>query len=78
MKNRLSEAAKCNFIQKLCLKDFVSDYAATSACEDFAETFMTYLRHRNSLHKFKSRRGVHRKLRAVEKAVKVARSELGL
>jgi len=26
--------------------DFVSDYAATSPCEDFAETFMFYLKHR--------------------------------
>lgn len=49
--------------------DFVSEYAATLAKEDFAETFMTYLRYRNSLHRFKSRPSVWKKLRAVERAI---------
>lgn len=57
--------------------DFVSEYAATRFCEDFAETFMTYLRYRNCLGKFKSRTGLYAKLTAVDKAIAQARSELG-
>ena len=73
-----TEVAKQNFIAAKFKDEFVSDYAATQACEDFAETFMIYLRYRNSLGRFKKRSGVYRKLRAVEKAVKVARRELDL
>ena len=54
--------------------DFVSDYAATLAKEDFAETFMTYLKYRKSFERFKSRPGVWKKLRAVEKAIGTASS----
>jgi len=62
---------------RLFRKEFVSEYASTLICEDFAESFMTYLRCRRSLEKFKSRAGVYRKLKAVEKAVAQARLELG-
>jgi hypothetical protein len=57
--------------------DFVSEYAMTNSAEDFCETFMMYLRYRNSLGRFTNRPGVHRKIRAVEKAVRVARVKLG-
>lgn len=50
--------------------EHVTYYAATNTCEDFAETFMTLLHYRNNLKKFKDRKGVYRKLKAVEKAVK--------
>ncbi len=33
-------------------RDFISDYASTCACEDFAETFMYFLKYRNSLSRF--------------------------
>jgi len=65
------------FWRKRHKDEFVSAYASTLIMEDFAETFMTYLRHRNSLEKFKARKGVYRKLKAVEKAVARARRELG-
>ena len=64
-------------LQRRFREDFVSNYAATRFCEDFAETFMTYLRYRNSLDRFKARKGVYRKLKSVEKAVTKARLELG-
>ncbi len=51
---------------------FVSQYATTSPAEDFAETFMCYLRYRNSLDRFARRRDVRRKMKAVDRAVKVA------
>ena len=51
--------------------DFVSDYAATLAKEDFAESFATYLRYRNSLERFKSRPGVNRKIKAVARAIRL-------
>ena len=50
--------------------EFVTEYACKSPKEDFAETFMTYLRHRRSLNSFKKRPGVYRKLRAVHRAVR--------
>jgi len=54
-------------------EDFVSRYACTNPKEDFAETFMFYLKYRNNLDRFaKSRPGVYRKLKAVEKVVKAA------
>lgn len=64
-------------VQRQFHNDFVSEYASTLFCEDFAETFMTYLRYRRCLNKFKSRTGVFAKLKAVEKAVALTRSELG-
>lgn len=55
--------------------EFVSAYAMTSPKEDFAETFMMFLRHRKSLGRFRQRPGVYRKLKAVERAVAVAAKE---
>jgi hypothetical protein len=54
---------------------FVSEYACTAPKEDFAETFMTFLRCRRSLHRFARRRPLHRKLLAVERAVAIAAKE---
>lgn len=51
---------------------YVSPYAMTIAKEDFAETFMTYLRCRRSLARFKHREGVYSKLIAVDGAVRRA------
>lgn len=51
---------------------YVSPYAMTNAKEDFAETFMTYLRCRRSLARFKHREGVYGKLIAVDDAVRRA------
>lgn len=56
--------------------DFISDYASTCACEDFAETFMYFLKYRNSLERFDSRPNVAKKLRAVERAVNRAANSL--
>ena len=58
-------------------KEFVSDYAATRIYEDFAESFMHFLRYRRNLDRFKSRPGVYRKLKSIESAVRRARYELG-
>jgi hypothetical protein len=63
-------------IKKHLLNDFASEYATQMACEDFAETFMFYLKYRNSLSRFRARKGFYRKLKAVESAVRTARREL--
>ena len=44
--------------QRRFREDFVAEDAATRFCEDFAETFMTYQCYRNSLDRFKARKGV--------------------
>ncbi len=57
---------------------YVSEYASGQAKEDFAETFMTLLRCRNSLERFKTRPGVYRKLQATRAAVaEAAQSRAG-
>lgn len=53
---------------------FASNYACTRPREDFAETFMIFLRSR-SLARFHTRPGLYAKLRAVEAAVFVAANE---
>ena len=65
-------------LKKSLQRDFVSEYASTLFCEDFAETFMMFLRYRNSLDRFQSRTGVFKKLKAVERAVCRAKRELGV
>lgn len=55
--------------------DFCSPYACTHPCEDFAETFMIFLRERKNLSIFRAQKGVYRKLKAVEKAVNLAAKE---
>jgi hypothetical protein len=57
---------------------FVSEYATTSPAEDFAETFMTFLRCRRSLHRFRTHRRLHRKLAAVAAQVRRTAAELRL
>ena len=52
--------------------DYVSEYATSQAKEDFAETFMVYLRDRRNLSKYRRRPGVFAKLKAVEAAVEEA------
>ena len=47
---------------------FYSEYAMKAIYEDFAETFMCFLRYRKSLGRFKHRPGLYAKLRAVEAA----------
>ncbi len=50
-------------------QDFISAYASTCACEDFAETFMYFLKYRNSLDRFDKRTMVAKKIESVERAV---------
>lgn len=54
---------------------FISAYACVAPKEDFAETFMTFLRYRRSLERFRHRRGLHDKLLAVRRAVAIAAKE---
>lgn len=49
--------------------DYVSEYATGQAKEDFAETFMVFLRDRRSLSKHRRCPGLFAKLQAVEAAV---------
>ena len=58
--------------------DYVSPYAISAPYEDFAETFMTCLRYKNSLDRFKSRPGVFKKVVAVRKAIDKRAQQLGL
>ena len=51
-------------------RDFATPYAVVNASEDFADTFMLYLRKHESREAYASRPGVHRKVLAVEAAVK--------
>jgi hypothetical protein len=51
-------------------RDFATPYAAENASEDFADTFMLYLRKYDSPGTYAARPGVHRKVLAVEAAVK--------
>lgn len=62
--------------QRQFRNDFATDTAARHVQEDFAETFTTYLRFRNSLERFKPRTGVWRKLMVVKDAVKLAAERL--
>jgi len=78
LKNCRTPSQQERFLAREFQNEFVSEYAATLSREDLAETFMTYLKYRNSLGRFKSRPGVYKKLVAVERAVKTARRELGL
>lgn len=52
--------------------DYVSEYATKQAKEDFAETFMVYLRDRRKLSTYRRRGGLFAKLLAVEAAVEEA------
>lgn len=50
---------------------FISEYAMTSPAEDFAETFATFLKYKNSLSKFKRRIGVYKKLMTVKRLIQI-------
>jgi hypothetical protein len=69
---RQSAEAKSQYFQAKLLQHFVSEYATTNASEDFAETFMYFLKYRRSLARFASRAAVYRKIRMVERAVAMA------
>lgn len=56
--------------------EFITDYAATNPSEDFAETFMFYMRYRNSLSRFYNRAGVQRKIIGIHNAIKNASNGL--
>ncbi len=64
-----TERSASRLIESMYRQHFITDYASTCACEDFAETFMFFLKYRNSLSRFEKRSSVFRKLRAVERAV---------
>lgn len=67
-----SAKGQLNFFYGYLLGEFITDYASTNASEDFAETFMFYLKYRRSLSRFKNRPAVYRKIRSVERAVSQA------
>jgi hypothetical protein len=64
-----SERSRERLLNAAFHKYWVSYYASSCACEDFAETFMYFLKYRNSLDRFRHRPAVYRKLLAVERAV---------
>lgn len=69
LKRCRTEAGRKRVLNYYYRQQFITEYASKCACEDFAETFMFYLKYRNSLERFDSRPIVSRKLRAVERAV---------
>jgi hypothetical protein len=71
-----SERGRLRHFYGYLLGEFITDYATTNASEDFAETFMFYLKYRKSLDRFCGRPGVYRKLRGVERAVLTARRRI--
>ena len=48
--------------------EYITPYAVSAPYEDLAETFMTYLKCRGRIGKYRSRPGVYRKLRAIKEA----------
>lgn len=71
-----TEKGACKLDARHYRQHFITDYASTCACEDFAETFMFFLKYRNSLPRFENRSTVFRKLRAVERAASRASRRL--
>ncbi len=69
---RKTDNARLNYYYTHLLQNFITDYATTNASEDFAETFMFFLKYRRSLERFANRPVVYHKLRMVERAVAVA------
>jgi hypothetical protein len=63
------DAEPGEFEQTELYDDFVSPYALCNSSEDFAETFMYFLRYRKSLNSFKNRKGVYQKLRNIQKVI---------
>jgi hypothetical protein len=58
-------------------RDFATPYAVVSAAEDFADTFMLYLRRHELPDTYAARPGLYRKVLAVEAAVKEQCRRLG-
>lgn len=56
----------------IMLQHFISEYATTNASEDFAESFMFFLKYRRSLERFSKRPIVYQKLCNVKQAVTAA------
>jgi hypothetical protein len=71
-KRSSSEATRHEFHERTMLRYFVSEYATTNASEDFAETFMFFLKYRRSLDRFAKRPIVYKKLKMVERAIAMA------
>lgn len=71
-----SPQGQLKFFYGYLLEEFITDYATTNASEDFAETFMFFLKYRRSLTRFANRQGVYKKVRAVEHAVEQAARRL--
>ncbi len=71
-----SDKGRLRFFYGYLLEEFITDYATTNASEDFAETFMFFLKYRRSLDRFRSRPGAYRKLKCVEAAVIQARKRI--
>jgi hypothetical protein len=69
---RCTPDSRSKHFSRQLMSHFVTEYAATNASEDFAETFMFFLKYRRSLQRFSSRPTVYKKLRMVERAVAMA------
>jgi hypothetical protein len=67
-----SEQGKLKFFYGCLFQQFITDYASTNSSEDFAETFMFYVKYRRSLSRFRNRPVVYHKLKMVERAVNMA------
>jgi len=52
------------------MEDYASSYAATRPCEDFAETWMYYVKHRGQLPRRFGNRAIRRKWRFVGRLVR--------
>ena len=49
--------------------EYITPYALLAPYEDFAETFMTFLKCKGRIGKYRSKPGVYRKLKAIKKAI---------
>jgi hypothetical protein len=67
--SRATEAARQELYNRYLRMHFISDYATTNSSEDFAETFMYYLKYRRTLGRFASRPLVYQKLKMVQQIV---------
>jgi hypothetical protein len=57
-------------------KMHVSKYAATAPYEDFAETFMTYVKYGGKIHRFKNRPVLHKKMKFIQTLASKVRHKL--
>jgi hypothetical protein len=77
-RRRSSEQGKLKFFYGCLFQQFITDYASTNASEDFAETFMFFLKYRRSLSRFRNRPVVYNKLKMVERAVSMTSRKVRL